>query len=100
MIRDRKEEKQTNKQTNRQTNKQIAHGFQQFSTVTTAPFSFLRFAGLLPKRISRVQKRGRAKAVSVAPKSPSCGVVFFICGKYNMFLKFCLVLVGWLVSGT
>lgn len=47
----------------------------------------------------RGQKRGRAKAVSVAPESPSSGVVFFICGKY-MFLKFCLVLVGWLVSGT
>lgn len=82
--------------------KQAAH-FKQFDTVRTAPSSFLLFAGLLPKRISKKEctKRGaEAKAVSVAPKSPSCGVVFFICGKYNMFLKFCLVLVGWLVSGT
>lgn len=80
---------------------EVTHGFQQFSTVRTAPSGFLQFAGPLPKRISKsAENRGRAKAVSVAPKSPSCGVVFFICGKYNMFLKFCLVLVGWLVSGT
>lgn len=50
----------------------------------------------------RSERRGaeRASAVSVAPKSPSCGAVLFICGEYNVFLKFCLVLVGWLVSGT
>lgn len=78
--------------------------FKQFNTVRTAPSSFLKFAGLLPKRqISKKEctKRGaEVRAVSVAPKSPICGVIFFICGKYNMFLKFCLVLVGWLVSGT
>lgn len=51
-----------------------------------------------PKESAR--KGAEVRAVSVAPKSPICGVVFFICGKYNMFLKFCLVLVGWLVSGT
>lgn len=89
------------KRKRRRGGKKVAHGFQQFSTVRTAPSSFLWFAGLLPKRISKsAEERSRAKAVSVAPKSPSCGVVFFICGKYNMFLKFCLVLVGWLVSGT
>lgn len=93
MIRDRKEEQKQKKQ--------FAHDFQQFSTIRTAPSSSLWYAGLLPKRLSkRAEERGRAKAVSVAPESPSCGVVFFICGKYNMFLKFCLVLVGWLVSGT
>lgn len=78
--------------------------FKQFNTVRTAPSSFLLFAGLLPKREvpkRECTKRGaEVSAVSVAPKSPICGVVFFICGKYNMFLKFCLVLVGWLVSGT
>lgn len=64
--------------------------------------SYLLVCSLREKSSKRecTRRGAEAKAVSIAPKSPSCGVVFFICGKYNKFLKFCLVLVGWLVSGT
>lgn len=74
MIRDRKEEK-----TNKQTNKQIAHGFQQFSTVTTAPFSFLRFAGLLPKRISKSAEKGQSESSFCSTKiSKLWGCIFYL----------------------
>lgn len=54
MIRDRKEEKEKKKQ--------VAHDFQQFSTIRTAPSSSLWSAGLLPKRLSkRAEERAERK---------------------------------------
>lgn len=66
---------------NKQTNKQASHCLNNSTQLELPQSSFLVCADLLPEReVSRRERTERGaevKAVSVAPKSPICGVVVF-----------------------
>lgn len=71
MIRDRKEEKKKKKQ--------VAHDFQQFSTIRTAPSSSLWYAGLLPKRLSKRAEEGQSKSSFRSTRiSKLWGCIFYL----------------------